>query len=78
MKRFKGNGYTLVDNQYIATDTKKANDSNSNSVENTNNINQYNGLPYLDMDMPLINEKYRKEITYFKQQRCNKYITETK
>ncbi|WP_276699616.1 hypothetical protein [Romboutsia ilealis] len=44
MKRFKGNGYTLVDNQYIATDTKKANDSNSNSVENTNNINQYNGL----------------------------------
>ena len=51
MKRFKGNGYTLVDNQYIATDTKKANDSNSNSVENTNNI---------------------------KQQRCNKYITETK
>ena len=39
-KRFKGKGYTLVDNQYIATDTdtKKANDSNSKTVKNTNNI----------------------------------------
>lgn len=49
-KRFKGRGYTLVDNQYIATDTdtKKANDSNSKTVENTNNISitieQYNSL----------------------------------
>lgn len=49
-KRFKGRGYTLVDNQYIATDTdtKKANDSNSKTVENSNNISitieQYNSL----------------------------------
>lgn len=49
-KRFKGRGYTLIDNQYIAidTDTKKANDSNSKTVKNTNNINitieQYNSL----------------------------------
>lgn len=49
-KRFKGKGYTLVDNQYIATDTdtKKANDSNSKTVENSNNISitieQYNSL----------------------------------
>lgn len=49
-KRFKGRGYTLVDNQYIATDTdtKKANNNNSKAVENDNNINitieQYNSL----------------------------------
>lgn len=49
-KRFKGSGYTLVDNQYIATDTdtKKANNNNSKAVENDNNINitieQYNSL----------------------------------
>ena len=49
-RRFKGRGYTLVANQYIATDTdtKKANDSNSKTVKNTNNISitieQYNSL----------------------------------
>ena len=48
--KFKDVGYTLVGNQYIATDTdtKKANNNNSKTVENTNNISitieQYNSL----------------------------------
>lgn len=55
--KFKDVGYTLVGNQYIATDTdtKKANNNNSKTVENTNNISitieQYNSLEKRIKDM---------------------------
>ncbi|WP_287892850.1 MULTISPECIES: hypothetical protein [Romboutsia] len=41
------------------------------------NKQQFNNLEITEQ-IQYINKQYRKEITYFKQQRCNKYITETK
>lgn len=78
-KRFKGRGYTLVDNQYIATDTdtKKANDSNSKTVENSNNISitieQYNSL---EKQIKALEDKYNKLSATIEKQQNNNCTTE--
>lgn len=77
--KFKDVGYTLVGNQYIATDTdtKKANNNNSKTVENTNNISitieQYNSL---EKQIKALEDKYNKLSTTIEKQQNNNCTTE--